>query len=45
MGYVAEFRAVIGATIPSIVKVLADRDSKTREAIVWALAKMAKHSA
>jgi hypothetical protein len=45
MGYVAELRAALGATIPSLVKLLADGDSETREAAASALAKLAVHGA
>jgi len=43
MVYVADLRTVIGGTIPSLLKLLADGDSKTREAAASALAKLAVH--
>jgi HEAT repeat protein len=45
MGYIANLRAALGATIPSFVNLLADGDSKTREAAASALAKLAVHGA
>jgi HEAT repeat protein len=43
MGYAAELHTIIGATIPSLVKLLTDRDYKTREAVASALGKLAVH--
>jgi hypothetical protein len=45
MGYPAELRTAIGGTIPSLVKLLAGGDSKTREAAASVLAKLAVHGA
>jgi hypothetical protein len=44
-GCAAELRTVIGATILSLVKLLADGDYKTREAVGSALAKLSVHGA
>jgi hypothetical protein len=43
MGYVAELRTAIGATIPSLVKMLAD--GPAGEAAASALVKLAMHGA